>query len=86
MGKQSVNFTQPNEEWLNTKVQTAEYASKTEIVNDLIRREREREGQHQLLKQAIEKGLASGISDKTLEDIRQDVLQRLRANGQLPTQ
>lgn len=85
MAKQSVNFTSPNNDWLNAKVASEEYPSKTDVVNDLIRREREREDKFQTLKVAIEEGLASGISDKTVEDIRNDVLKRLKANGQIPT-
>ncbi len=81
MGKQSVNFSPPNEAWLNEKVDKQEYSSKTELVNDLIRREREREEKFHELKAAIEFGLQSGISDKTVEDIRNDVLERLKKNG-----
>ncbi len=83
--KQSVNFTSPNDNWLNAKVASNEYTNKTDVVNDLIRREREREEKFQALKTAIEEGLASGISNKTVEDIRNDVLERLRKNGELPT-
>jgi len=84
MIKQSVNFTSPNNKWLNAKVSSEEYTSKADIINDLIRREREREEKFYALKSAIEEGLSSGISDKTVEDIRNDVLERLRKNGQLP--
>ena len=70
MIKQSVNFTPPNNEWLNAKVASEEYPNKTDIINDLIRREREREEKFYALKAAIEEGLSSGISDKTVEDIR----------------
>ena len=82
--KQSVNFTSPNNEWLNAKVESEEYPNKTDVINDLIRREREREEKFHTLKAAIEEGLSSGISDRTVEDIRNDVLKRLRKNGQLP--
>jgi antitoxin ParD1/3/4 len=84
MTKQSVNFTPPNDDWLNAKVASKEYPNKTDIVNDLIRREREREEKFKALKAAIEEGLASGVSDKTVEDIRNDVLKRLKKNGQIP--
>ncbi len=60
-----------------------DYPNKTDIINDLIRREREREEKFSALKAAIEEGLSSGISDKTVEDIRNDVLKRLRENGQI---
>jgi antitoxin ParD1/3/4 len=83
MAKQSVNFTSPNNEWLNAKVKSEEYSNKTDIINDLIRREREREEKFYTLKSAIEEGLSSGVSDKTVEDIRNDVLKRLRKNGQI---
>lgn len=85
MSKQSVNFTEPNETWLNEKVAQREYSSKTELVNDLIRKEREREDKYQALKAAIEVGLASGVSAKTADDIRDEALERLKKNGQLPT-
>jgi antitoxin ParD1/3/4 len=86
MTKQSVNFTPPNDNWLNAKVVSKEYPNKTDVVNDLIRRERKREEKFQILKAAIEKGLSSGITDKTVEDIRNDVLEQLSKNGQLPDQ
>ena len=84
MTKQSVNFTSPNDDWPNAKVESKEYPNKTDIVNDLIRREREREEKFQTLKAAIEEGLASGISERTVEEIRNDVLERLKKNGQIP--
>jgi len=83
MSKQSVNFTEPNDAWLNLKVSAREYSSKTELVNDLIRREREREDKFHALKAAIEEGLSSGISTKSVEDIRKDVLKRLKENGEI---
>lgn len=83
MTKQSVNFTPPNDDWLNAKVASKEYPSKTDVVNDLIRREREREDKFNTLRAAIEEGLASGISEKTVEEIRNNVLERLKKNGQI---
>lgn len=85
MSKQSVNFTTPNENWLNEKVAQQEYSSKTELVNDLIRKEREREDKYNALKAAIDLGLSSGISSKSAEDIKDEALKRLSNNGQLPT-
>ena len=55
MTKQSVNFTSPNDDWLNAKVESKEYPNKTDIVNDLIRREREREEKFQTLKRRLRK-------------------------------
>lgn len=43
MARQSISFTKPNEEWLKTQVNNDEYASKSEIVNDLIRQARKQQ-------------------------------------------
>ena len=84
MTKQSVNFTLPNDDWLNAKVASKEYPNKTDIINDLIRREREREEKFKILKAAIEKGLASDITDDNVLDIMQRVEKRMIENGTLP--
>ncbi|MEY3123348.1 ribbon-helix-helix domain-containing protein [Nitrosomonas mobilis] len=84
MTKQSVNFTSPNDDWLNAKVASKEYSNKTDVINDLIRREREREEKFQTLKAAIEEGLASGISENSVPDIMKRVEKRMIENGTLP--
>ncbi|HNO76201.1 MAG TPA: type II toxin-antitoxin system ParD family antitoxin [Nitrosomonas mobilis] len=84
MTKQSVNFTSPNDDWLNAKVASKEYSNKTDVINDLIRREREREEKFQALKAAIEEGLASGISENSVPDIMKRVEKRMIENGTLP--
>ena len=40
MARQSISFTQPNDEWLKSQVDNQEYSSKSELVNDLIRQAR----------------------------------------------
>ena len=41
MSRQSISFTEPNNDWLNSLVESKEYSSKSEIINDLIRKARE---------------------------------------------
>ena len=43
MTRQSITLTKPNDEWLKARIESEEYTSKSEIVNDLIRRAREKE-------------------------------------------
>lgn len=75
MGKQSINLTPSNQEWLDGKIANAEYMTKTNAVNDLIRREREEK--LATLKAVIEHGPASGISDESLDSIRDNVLNKM---------
>jgi len=41
MARQSISFTPPNDDWLRAQVESEEYASKSDVVNDLIRKARE---------------------------------------------
>ena len=45
MSRQSISFTKPNNEWLKSQVESKEYASKSELVNDLIRQARKQQRQ-----------------------------------------
>ncbi len=83
MTKQSVNFTLPNDNWLNAKVESKEYPNKTDIINDLIRREREREEKFNTLKAAIDEGLASSVTEDSVLDIMHRVEKRMIENGTL---
>jgi len=82
MTRQSISFTDPNSEWLRTKVEVeGEYRSNSELVNELIRRERARERvELAAIRQALEQGERSGVSAKSAEDIMAEVLAR-RSNG-----
>ena len=41
MPRQSISLTPPNDAWLKAQVESEEFASKSEVVNDLIRKVRE---------------------------------------------
>ncbi|TXE02274.1 type II toxin-antitoxin system ParD family antitoxin [Algoriphagus aquimarinus] len=69
MGRQSISLTDPNDNWLQEKVAAKEYASKSELVNDLIRQERKRQESIALLRLELIKGEESGYSTKTKDEI-----------------
>lgn len=51
--------------------------TQTDVINNLIRREREREEKFQTLKAAIEEGLSNGISEDSVPEIMQRVEKRM---------
>lgn len=84
MSRQSISFTDPNAEWLKLKVDVeGEYRSNSEVVNDLIRKARDREAEIEAIRAALVKGEESGISDRTPDDIVNAVIDRKRKNGAL---
>jgi antitoxin ParD1/3/4 len=59
MPRQSISFTPPNEEWLRAQVESQEYTSKSDVVNDLIRKAREIERTRVHLVKAEQSGFTS---------------------------
>ena len=69
MARQSISFTQPNDEWLKTQVESKEYSSKSELINDLIRQARKQQRQIDWINSKIESAENSGFSNDSKEQI-----------------
>jgi antitoxin ParD1/3/4 len=69
MGRQSISFTKPNDEWLKAQVDKDEYTSKSELVNDLIRQARKQQVQIDWIRAKLDKSEGSGFTDDTKEQI-----------------
>ena len=69
MARQSITFTQPNEEWLKLQVDNQEYSSKSELINDLIRQARKQQVQIDWVRAKIDKAEESGFTKDSKEDI-----------------
>ena len=83
MTRQSISFTTPNDNWLNSLIESEEYSSKSEIVNDLIRRARERNSEIEMIRARLIKSENSGFITQTAEEIRTEFKDGLRRNGEL---
>jgi len=69
MTRQSISFTQPNDEWLKTQVDNKEYSSKSELVNDLIRQARKQQRQIDWISSKLERAESSGFASDSKEQI-----------------
>ena len=69
MTRQSISFTQPNDEWLKSQVDNHEYSSNSEFLNDLIRQARKQQRQIDWISSKIEKAEKSGFTSDTKEQI-----------------
>ncbi|WP_354956765.1 type II toxin-antitoxin system ParD family antitoxin [Sphingobium sp. CECT 9361] len=68
----NVSLPEALKTWAETRVAEGRYSSTSDYVRDLVRRDQEAEEKVQRLRVMIEEGLASGISDRTIEDIIAD--------------
>ena len=84
MARKTITIPEAMEEWIKTQIRSGRYGNDSEYFRDLIRRDQERRQAEEDLRALIDEGLASGISDKMPEEIRQEVQKRLRKNGRLP--
>ena len=69
MARQSISFTQPNDEWLKSQVESDEYSSKSELVNDLIRQARKQQRQIDWIRSKIELAENNGFTNDSKSQI-----------------
>ncbi len=88
MSRQSISFTDPNDEWLKKNVGTGgEYKSNSEAINDLIRKARKEQDEIEYIRAkliASEKSVEQGSwVEKDRDEILKGFKDRLRADGEL---
>lgn len=71
MARQTLNIHEPNDIWLNKIVGSKEYASKSELVNDLIRQARKR-WEDDFIRSKIELAEQGRFSNKNKENIEEE--------------
>jgi antitoxin ParD1/3/4 len=69
MRRQSISFTEPNDEWLKNQIDNKEYSSKSELVNDLIRQARNQQKKIDLIRLKLDKSEKSGFTTESQSEI-----------------
>jgi antitoxin ParD1/3/4 len=77
LARQSITLATPNDEWLKNQVANEEFASKSEAVNYLIKQTREQQAYDEYVQMKIDRGLKSGISTKTKDELYLEIKKRL---------
>ena len=81
--RKTITLTDKQDQWIKAQIAAGEYTNDSEYIRDLVRRDQEENAKFQVLKLAIQEGLNSGVSDKSVTDIMEEVESRLRADGRL---
>lgn len=81
--RKSITFTDTLNNWVQSLIAAGEYTNESEYIRDLVRRDRERNSEIMLLRKELQKGLDSGISNKTVDDIFEEAIQELKKNGRV---
>ncbi len=56
-------------DWIEAQIRTGDYASLSDYVRDLVRRDRERKDRLNALRTLLDEAEASGISSRTVDEI-----------------
>jgi len=77
MNRQSISLTEPNDEWLKSQVESKEYSSKSELVNDLIRQARNQQVQIDWIRRKLDLAEESGFTEDSKDQILEESKSRL---------
>ena len=69
MTRQSISLTEPNDQWLKSQVDSKEYSSKSELVNDLIRQARNQQIEIDWIRARLKNDEESGFTTDSKSDI-----------------
>ncbi len=83
MPRQTITLSEPNHAWLQDRVDSGEFKTQTEAVNDALRRVREIESGVEHIRARLIQAEQSGLSTMTREDILTASKEDLRRNGDL---
>jgi len=81
--RKTITVTDQQDQWIKARIAGGGFTNDSEYIRDLIRRDQEQSTKYRALEAAIREGIESGVSDRTVPDIMQDVEARLRADGRL---
>ena len=79
--RKTITVTDQQDQWIKSRIAAGEYTNDSEYIRDLVRRDQERNAKFRALKAAVQEGLESGISDKTLRDIWEEAEARHNAKN-----
>lgn len=84
MVKKSITVTEQQAEWLQSQITHGDYASDSEYLRDLIRKEQQKQNSKlEALRNALIEGEKSGMSNRSTDEIIRAVKIQLQKNDQI---
>lgn len=78
MATMNVSLPDPMKDWIAAQIAGGRYASSSDYIRDLIRRDQEYREKQQTLQEAITQGLESGISKRSVSEIIDEAKRELK--------
>ncbi|MEX2595204.1 MAG: hypothetical protein WD426_20735 [Anditalea sp.] len=81
--KKTITFTENQNDWITFQITNGGYASESDYIGELIRRDQNQNAEFLTTKAAIEHGFKSGISEMNVSEIMKEVEDMMRKDGRL---
>ena len=81
--RKTITLTEKQDEWFKGQIARGDFTNDSEYLRDLIRRDQEQNNRFRALKAAIQEGMNSGVSNKAVNDIMEEVEARFGVDGRL---
>ncbi len=81
MSRTSISFTQPNAEWIKSQIDSEEFNSKSDVVNDLIRKARKQQDEIEYIRAKLIKSEQSGFTSLNREQMLANIKQKAQQDG-----
>ena len=81
--RKTITLTELQDQWIKAQIAAGHFTNDSEYIRNLIRRDHERRAEFEALRAAVQEGLDSGPSEKTVPTIMEEVEARLRSDGRL---
>ncbi len=77
--RKTITLSAQQDAWVKARIDSGDYTNDSEYFRDLIRRDQEQSGKFRALKQAIQEGLDSVVTERRVNDIWDDAERRHQA-------
>ncbi|WP_241077723.1 type II toxin-antitoxin system ParD family antitoxin [Flavimarina sp. Hel_I_48] len=67
--RKTITVTHKQDEWIKAQIEKGDYTNESEYIRDLLRKEQEGFANFMATKAAIEEGLNSGVSARSIDEI-----------------
>ena len=79
--RKTITLTEKLAEWIKLQISSGDFTNDSEYIRDLLRRDQDQKSKLIVLKEAIQEGLDSGASDRTVSDVWAEAEARHRARN-----
>ena len=83
MATMTISLPDPMKEWVEAQIRAGDYASSSDYVRDLIRKDREQRDRLNALRTMIDEAEASGISPRSVDEVFSEARAIAKSRGLL---